>query len=95
MQLYVVLCLVALLGLSAGQMTFTDQWTKKRASLHKQQFPVVTPEEPLCPSDRVQAVFEQLASLQKAQQRLTEYLASCAYPVDIPQQPKTEKPQHP
>ncbi|CCD70659.1 Neuropeptide-Like Protein [Caenorhabditis elegans] len=88
MQLYVVLCFLVLLGLSAGQMTFTDQWTKKRATLHK-QLPVVTPEEPICPSDRVQAVFEQLDQLQKAQQRLTEYLASCAYPVEVPQ--KAEK----
>ncbi|CAP37116.1 Protein CBG19972 [Caenorhabditis briggsae] len=93
MQLYVVLCFVALLGLSVGQMTFTDQWTKKRATLHKQQFPVVTPEEPLCPSDRVQQVFEQLAQLQKAQQRLTEYLATCAYPVDV-SPPKNEEKQH-
>lgn len=50
---------------------------------------MVTPEEPICPSDRVQAVFEQLDQLQKAQQRLTEYLASCAYPVEVPQ--KAEK----
>ncbi|EFO92842.1 hypothetical protein GCK72_013532 [Caenorhabditis remanei] len=91
MQLYAVLCFLALLCLSSGQMTFTDQWTKKRAALHKQQFPGVTPEEPICPSDRVQLVFEQLGQLQRAQQRLTEYLASCAYPVEAPQ--KLEKPQ--
>ncbi|CAI2351816.1 unnamed protein product [Caenorhabditis sp. 36 PRJEB53466] len=88
MQLFAMLCFVMLLAFSAGQMTFTDQWTKKRAMLHKSQFPVVTPEEPACPSDRVQEVFDQLDRLQKAQQRLTEYLASCAYPVAPAPQPK-------
>uniref|UniRef100_A0A8R1E4E5 Uncharacterized protein n=1 Tax=Caenorhabditis japonica TaxID=281687 RepID=A0A8R1E4E5_CAEJA len=97
MQVLTVVCLVVLLCLASGQMTFTDQWTKKRAMLHKQQFPMVTPEEPNCPSERVQDVFDQLDRLQKAQQRLVEYLASCAYPVSSSAQNGqeiVEKSQH-
>lgn len=37
MQFLTVACLLVLLGLSAGQMTFTDQWTKKRAPALKTQ----------------------------------------------------------
>ncbi|CAD6196170.1 unnamed protein product [Caenorhabditis auriculariae] len=71
--------LAAFLVLANAQMTFTDQWSKKRGvdmvkQSHNDRFPG---EKLECSADLTQDVLAQLERLHAVQERLISYLGTC------------------
>ncbi|CAB3406879.1 unnamed protein product [Caenorhabditis bovis] len=77
MKFVVILVCVVLLATTANcQMTFTDQWSKKRAMLRNKGADEI--DSSWCGEDKQKLIFEEIVRLQKAQTLLIDRLNECS-----------------